>query len=1037
MEHAFPEDELRPLTCGPLTRKQKAGDSSFLDVLGNYSLTLVDSLSTLAILSSLEEDEEERGLKAWNHFQKGVRDMVSLYGDGSDGPNGQGTRSNGFSIDSKVQVFETIIRGVGGLLSAHLFAVGDLPIRGYKPDPHEASYAKLWNKTGIENQHGIQWDNGFIYDGQLLRLAVDLAHRVLPAFYTPTALPYPRVNLRHGVPFYVNSPFNAKLRRHLSQQQKSRIAADETAETCAAGAGSLVLEFGVLSRLTGDGRFEEMAKRAFWAVWDRRSGIDLVGSGIDAESGNWLNPFTGVGAGIDSFFEYAFKSHVLLSRGSPPPPDPSSAFAAYDSYFTSISKEHHSPDSFLDVYNTAISAIKRHLYRGSSYQYPHYVQGDILTGATRAFWMDSLSAYFPGLLTLSGDVEAGAEAHLLNAAIWNRFSGLPERWNIATGDAENGMAFWGGRPEFVESTYYLYTATGDPWYQHVGEMILRDIKRRCWAKCGWAGLLDVRTGELGDRMESFVLGETAKYLYLLNTPDHPLNHLDGPFVFSTEAHPLIIPDNDDAITTTTPIPPRHSDTTVNMEVEPPFSTCPSPSPLPFGMSAVPLRSDYYHAASLVRLDYMPSLAEIDSNGRHDAHPDIAFHDSTSPSDYVFYPWTLPPQLVPHNATCAPMSLRPTLDLSFPPLAGTLISAASMERVQDGIMAKSLSGLRLGMIQDVPLGMEGTGEAPHAYRIQVINNIPLGKDERVYVSRRATALLNPTDPNFAQITDTEILDLVIDLSPDWADPNVHPDLNLVTRNLEKTNKEVDMADTVQGNLDQGSMKVALTSLMNQVASLLRDEAGIDEGTPHDPVVRISIPAMTAAGKGSAPPPSNVEDAMMRPLYASSAGKAQAVDPLSWSSIYVTDELCDHRLPASVARNHQILVVKRGGCSFSRKVKNIPSFRPSPTSLQMVVVVSYTDDDQGPTVNNEPLERPVPFSSFTPPDSSHDERLLVRPLLDEIQTVAGGVPRPNPISVVLVGGGDRTYAYLQHAIGVGLKRRYEVHSQGVPIINLFLS
>ncbi len=43
--------------------------------------------------------------------------------------HGQGTRARGFDLDSKVQVFETVIRGVGGLLSAHQFAVGDLPIR--------------------------------------------------------------------------------------------------------------------------------------------------------------------------------------------------------------------------------------------------------------------------------------------------------------------------------------------------------------------------------------------------------------------------------------------------------------------------------------------------------------------------------------------------------------------------------------------------------------------------------------------------------------------------------------------------------------------------------------------------------------------------------------------------------------------------------------------------------------------------------------------------------------------------------------------
>ena len=38
------------------------------------------------------------------------------------------------------------------------------------------------------------------YDGSLLALAEDLARRLLPAFDTPTGIPYGTVNLRYGVP---------------------------------------------------------------------------------------------------------------------------------------------------------------------------------------------------------------------------------------------------------------------------------------------------------------------------------------------------------------------------------------------------------------------------------------------------------------------------------------------------------------------------------------------------------------------------------------------------------------------------------------------------------------------------------------------------------------------------------------------------------------------------------------------------------------------------------------------------------------------
>lgn len=59
-----------------------------------------------------------------------------------------------------------------------------------------------------------------------------------------------------------------------------------------AGAGSLILEFGTLSRLTGDDRFEKAAYKAFFALWNQRSDIGLVG--------NTVNIWTGVSP--SSFF---------------------------------------------------------------------------------------------------------------------------------------------------------------------------------------------------------------------------------------------------------------------------------------------------------------------------------------------------------------------------------------------------------------------------------------------------------------------------------------------------------------------------------------------------------------------------------------------------------------------------------------------------------------------------------------------------------------------------------------------------------------
>lgn len=289
MTYAFPEDELKPVSCRPLTRdRQNPAHIEVNDVLGNYSLTLIDSLSTLAILAS-SPDAALTDHDPLADFQDGIALLVGLYGDGSSGALGQGSRSKGFDLDSKVQVFETVIRGVGGLLSAHLFAVGDLPITSYQPSTHAHANEKAQARHA---EVEILWPNGFKYNGQLLRLALDLARRLLPAFHSATGLPYPRVNLRHGIPFYTNSPLNYDAEH--GQCDSNREADREITETCSAGAGSLVLEFVTLSRLSGDPQFEDVAKRAFWAVWERRTSIDLIGAGIDAETGLWVAPFSGV-----------------------------------------------------------------------------------------------------------------------------------------------------------------------------------------------------------------------------------------------------------------------------------------------------------------------------------------------------------------------------------------------------------------------------------------------------------------------------------------------------------------------------------------------------------------------------------------------------------------------------------------------------------------------------------------------------------------------------------------------------------------------
>lgn len=131
-------------------------------------------------------------------------------------------------------------------------------------------------------------EEGWPCSGPLLRMAEDAARKLLPAFQTPTGMPYGTVNLLRGV-----NP-------------------GETPVTCTAGVGTFILEFSSLSRLTGDPVFENVARKALRALWRTRSNLGLVGNHIDVITSKWVAQDAGIGAGVDSYFEYLVKGAIML-----------------------------------------------------------------------------------------------------------------------------------------------------------------------------------------------------------------------------------------------------------------------------------------------------------------------------------------------------------------------------------------------------------------------------------------------------------------------------------------------------------------------------------------------------------------------------------------------------------------------------------------------------------------------------------------------------------------------------------------------------
>jgi len=314
-------------------------------------------------------------------------------------------------------------------------------------------------------------------DERLLRKAEDLGQRLLPVFDSPTGLPYVEVNLHTG---------------------KTRGKETNPAET-----GTLLLEFGALSKLTNRPEFYAKAKRALVETFKRRSPIDLVGSSIDVETGRWLDTESHISGGIDSYYEYLWKCWRLFGD-----------------------------EECAAMWKPSIVAANAHLadeVDGALW----YGYADMRTGKRTHTYYGALDAFFPALLALSGDIPRAARLQDSSFRMWQMHGIEPEVLDYRTQKIPYpGYAL---RPEIVESTYYLHHFTGDAKYLAMGRTMFRDFVKYCRTDAGYAALSDVIAKKKKDRMESFVFAETFKYYYLLFAPQA----IDFDAVtFNTEAHPL-------------------------------------------------------------------------------------------------------------------------------------------------------------------------------------------------------------------------------------------------------------------------------------------------------------------------------------------------------------------------------------------------------------------------------------------------------------------------------------------------------------------
>ncbi|WP_375395562.1 glycoside hydrolase family 47 protein [uncultured Sphingomonas sp.] len=338
-----------------------------------------------------------------------------------------------FDVDGEVSVFETSIRLLGGLLSAY-HACGD-PL--------------------------------------LLAKARDLGDRLLPAFATPTGMPYRFVNLRTGA---IRDP-----------------------KTNPAEVGTYLPEWGTLSRLTGDDRYRATAKKAVVAMYDRRSRIGLLADGIDATSGQWFSRRATVGPPSDSYYEYLWDAWQLLGDAD--------CKAMYDVLTPAILKWQ------------CVQSDGRTWFNDVDFE-----EGGPLTDE-----QDELAAFYGGLLAQGGATATGAAYTRAWSHVQDKFGILPEGYEYL-GDNPTQVAN-ALRPELADAAFNLWLLDRSPEWRMVGRTHYLNMKRWNRTRFGYADIDDItaRPMRLADHCPGYWWSEQMKYYYLLfsDTPrfDYQRNYL--------------------------------------------------------------------------------------------------------------------------------------------------------------------------------------------------------------------------------------------------------------------------------------------------------------------------------------------------------------------------------------------------------------------------------------------------------------------------------------------------------------------------------
>lgn len=372
-----------------------------------------------------------------------------------------------FDKNIELSVFETNIRYLGGLLSIYALSK----------------------------------------DPMFLDKAKQIGDRLLPAFDSPSGIPYSNINLKTG---YASN-------HHWSYS--SAILSEF---------GSMHVEFIYLSYLTGETKYRDKVLRVREIIKKAVPRSDrLYNNYINTETGQWLTRPTHISMGAmgDSFYEYLIKAYVQTNGAD---------FEA------------------LEMYLDAIRAFEEKLIFNSQPSGLTYFAE--IKDLSINHKMDSLACFAGGMLGLGASKAAEPERtrHFeLAQAITNTCHESCIRSNSHLGPetflftnqveakALGSDKYYILRPEILESYFYMWRYTHDPKYRDWAWDFVLALDKYCKVEAGYSGIRNVyQPIPKDDVQQSFFLAEVLKYLYLIFSEDELISFDE--WFFNTEAHPFPI-----------------------------------------------------------------------------------------------------------------------------------------------------------------------------------------------------------------------------------------------------------------------------------------------------------------------------------------------------------------------------------------------------------------------------------------------------------------------------------------------------------------